>query len=88
MAVIGIAGIIITALYVLRAGANTLFGPPRPEFDHLEDIKGPELVPLVVLGTVLVVGGILPSLLFDMINSGVVPLYAEINSVLQLGGKF
>jgi NADH-quinone oxidoreductase subunit M len=88
LAVIGIAGIIITALYVLRAGANTLFGPPRPEFDHLEDIKGPELVPLVVLGTVLVVGGILPSLLFDMINSGVVPLYAEINSVLQLGGKF
>lgn len=87
LAVIGIAGIIITALYTLRAGANTLFGPPRPEYDHLEDIKGPELVPLVVLGTVLVVGGILPSLLFDMINSGVVPLYAEINSILQLGGK-
>lgn len=87
LAVIGIAGIIITALYVLRAGAYTLFGPPRPEFDHLEDIKGPELVPLVVLGTVLVVGGLLPSLLFDMINSGVVPLYAEISNVLQLGGN-
>lgn len=87
LAVIGIAGIIITALYVLRAGANTLFGPPRPEYDHLEDIKGPELVPLVVLGTVLVVGGLLPSLLFDMINSGVVPLHAEISNVLQLGGN-
>jgi len=87
LAVIGIAGIIITALYVLRAGANTLFGPPRPEYDHLEDIKGVELVPLVVLGTVLVVGGLLPSLLFDMINSGVVPLHAEISNVLQLGGN-
>jgi NADH-quinone oxidoreductase subunit M len=88
LAVIGIAGIIITALYVLRAGANTLFGPPRPEYDHLEDIKGPEMVPLVVLGTVLVVGGLLPSLLFDMINSGVVPLHAAISDVLQIGGKF
>ncbi|MTI84520.1 MAG: NADH-quinone oxidoreductase subunit M [Firmicutes bacterium] len=87
LAVIGIAGIIITALYVLRAGANTLFGPPRAEYDHLEDIKGVELVPLVVLGTVLVVGGLLPSLLFDMINSGVVPLHAEISNVLQLGGN-
>ncbi len=87
LAVIGIAGIIITALYVLRAGANTLFGPPRTEYDHLEDIKGVELVPLVVLGTVLVVGGLLPSLLFDMINSGVVPLHAEISNVLQLGGN-
>lgn len=88
LAVVGIAGIIITALYVLRAGANTLFGPPRPEYDHLQDIKGPELVPLVVLGTVLVVGGFLPSLLFDMINSGVVPLHAAISDVLQLGGSF
>lgn len=88
LAVIGIAGIIITALYVLRAGANTLFGPPRPEYDHLEDIRGPELVPLVVLGTVLVVGGFLPSLLFDMINSGVVPLHAAISDALQIGGKF
>ncbi|MCF8010705.1 MAG: NADH-quinone oxidoreductase subunit M [Clostridiales bacterium] len=87
LAVIGIAGIIITALYALRAGAHTLFGPPRPEYDHLEDIKGPELVPLVVLGFVLVVGGVLPSLLFDMINSGVVPLHAEISNVLQLGGN-
>lgn len=88
LAVIGIAGIIITALYVLRAGANTLFGPPRPEYDHLKDIRGPELVPLIVLGTVLVVGGFLPSLLFDMINSGVVPLHAAISDALQLGGKF
>ncbi|ACV62098.1 proton-translocating NADH-quinone oxidoreductase, chain M [Desulfofarcimen acetoxidans DSM 771] len=88
LAVIAIAGIIITALYVLRAGANTLFGPPRPEYNHLQDIKGVELVPLVVLGFVLVLGGFLPSLLFDMINSGVVPLMTGIDSVLQIGGNF
>lgn len=87
LAVIGIAGIIITALYILRAGANTLFGPARPEFKDMKDLKGPELVPLVVLGAVLVLGGIVPSLLFDMINSGVAPIMAQIQDVLLLGGR-
>ncbi|MCL5056707.1 MAG: NADH-quinone oxidoreductase subunit M [Actinobacteria bacterium] len=86
LAVIGIAGIILTALYVLRAGANTLFGPPRDEYNHLEDIHGPEMVPLVVLGTVLVVGGLMPSLLFDMINSGAKDIMAHVADVLKIGG--
>lgn len=86
VAVIGIAGIILTALYALRAGANTLFGPPREEYDHLEDIHGAEMVPLVVLGTAMVVGGFLPSLLFDMVNSGAAPLMTHIESALKIGG--
>ncbi len=86
LAVAGIAGIILGALYVLRAGANTLFGPPRPEFDDLQDIKGPELVPLAVLGIVMLAGGFFPSLLFDMINSAAEPLIEGINIYLQGGG--
>jgi NADH-quinone oxidoreductase subunit M len=88
LAIIAIAGVILTALYILRAAANTLFGPKRHEWDHLEDIRGPEMVPLVVLGTFLVLFGVLPSLLMDMINSGVAPMMAEIGNVLQIGGKF
>jgi NADH-quinone oxidoreductase subunit M len=91
LAVVAIAGIIITALYILRAGANTLFGPPREEYNHLKDLKGPELVPLMVLGAVLVIGGILPSLLFDVIDSGVTPIMSHINdylpTVVQIGGR-
>lgn len=87
LAVLAIAGIIITALYILRAGANTLFGPARPEYSHIKDLRGPELVPLVVLGGVLVIGGILPSLLFDMVNSGVEPILAHISGALQIGGR-
>lgn len=87
LAVIAIAGIIITALYILRAGANTLYGPAKPEFKDIEDLKGPELVPLVMLGSVLVIGGILPSLLFDMINSGTAPIMLHIHDVLQIGGR-
>lgn len=87
LAVIAIAGVIFTALYVLRAAANTLFGPKREEYDELKDIRGPEMVPLVVLGTALVVGGILPFLLMDMVNSGVAPIMAHIgDTVQQIGG--
>jgi NADH-quinone oxidoreductase subunit M len=86
LSVVAIATIIITALFVLRAVANTLYGPRREEYDHLTDIRGPEMVPLAVLGTVLVVGGLVPSLLFNMINSGVTPLVASVTHTLRIGG--
>jgi len=64
-----------------------LFGPKREEYDTLRDIRGPEMVPLVVLGTALVIGGILPFLLMDMVNSGIAPIMAHIgDSVQQIGG--
>ncbi|RJQ25780.1 MAG: NADH-quinone oxidoreductase subunit M [Peptococcaceae bacterium] len=88
LAVVAITGVILTALYILRAAANTMFGPKRAEWDHLVDIRGPEMVPLVVLGVFLVVFGLLPSLLMDMVNNGVAPLVAEISDVLQIGGRF
>ncbi|AVX20509.1 MULTISPECIES: NuoM family protein [Carboxydocella] len=91
-AVIAIAGVIITALYSLRLLANTLFGPRRSEYDWLPDAKGPELVPLYVLGSVLIIGGLFPFLLMDMVNNGVAPLVAQISDVIgaatKMGGNF
>ncbi len=88
LAVLAIACIIITALYILRAAANTLFGPRMGKWDHLTDIRGPELVPLVVLGIFLVGFGLLPSLLMDMINSGVAPMMSEFSRNIQMGRGF
>ena len=73
-AVLAIAGIILTALYVLRVLADVLFGPRRPEWDGVHDLQGPDWVPLVVLGAFLVGFGFLPSLLMDVVNSGIAPL--------------
>ena len=73
-AVLAIAGIILTALYVLRILADVLFGPRRPEYDGVHDLKGPDWVPLVVLGAFLVGFGLMPSQLMDVINSGIAPL--------------
>lgn len=90
LAIMAIAGIVITALYTLRVLANVLFGPRRSEFDGCADIKGPEMVPLMVLGAVLVLAGMFPWYLMDMVNAGVQPIVdtvtAKINTITALGG--
>ena len=71
---LAIAGIILTALYVLRVLADVLFGPRRTEWDGVHDLHGADWVPLVVLGAFLVGFGFFPSLLMDVVNSGIEPL--------------
>lgn len=85
--IIAITGIIFTALYVLRALGNMLFGPRNEKWDHLQDLKGPEMVPLVVLGLAIILGGFFPFALMDLINNGVGPLIAQIGQI-QIGGLF
>ncbi|MCB8818922.1 NADH-quinone oxidoreductase subunit M, partial [Desulfosporosinus sp. SRJS8] len=90
--VLGIAGIIFTAVYILRTIANVLFGPRRSEWDHLTDIRGPELVPLVLFGFVIFVGGIFPNILLGMIDTGVtssgLAKVLEMVSQAKMGGLF
>jgi proton-translocating NADH-quinone oxidoreductase, chain M len=87
LTIIAILGIVITAVYILRTLGNVLFGPRRPEWDHLQDLKGPEMVPLVVLGAAILLGGILPFTVMDLINSGVGQLLQHIGP-LGIGGIF
>lgn len=70
-AIVGIAGIIITAVYSLRLIANVLFGPRRKEWDHLKDLHGPELVPLVILVVVIIITGVFPNTVLQLIDTGV-----------------
>ena len=73
-AVAAIAGIIFTALYVLRMLAKVLFGPRSERFDHYPDETGADMLPLLILGTFIVCFGIFPQLIFGLIGSGVEPL--------------
>ncbi|CFX29086.1 NADH-quinone oxidoreductase, chain M/4 [Syntrophomonas zehnderi OL-4] len=87
ISIIAITGIILTAVYILRTLGDVLFGPRREEWDHLEDLQGPEMVPLIVLGTAILIGGILPFTVMDLINSGVGQIIAHIGTI-QIGGIF
>ncbi|MBE3580692.1 MAG: NADH-quinone oxidoreductase subunit M [Thermoanaerobacteraceae bacterium] len=88
LAILAISGIVITATYVLRVVQKTFFGPRKPEWDGLEDARGVELVPIVVLCSVLVLFGLFPSLMVDLIHTGVAPLVAKIEAAKAVGGIF
>lgn len=87
LTIIAVSGIIFTAVYILRTLGTVLFGPRKEEWDHLQDLKGVEMIPLLVLGGAIILGGIFPFGLIDMINSGVGTLIAQISSI-QIGGMF
>ncbi|NLJ72647.1 MAG: NADH-quinone oxidoreductase subunit M [Syntrophomonadaceae bacterium] len=85
LTILAVSGIIFTAVYILRTLGTVLFGPRKEEWDHLEDLQGVEMIPLLVLGAAIIIGGILPFGLIDLINSGVGSLIAQIGS-MQMGG--
>ncbi|MEQ8200062.1 MAG: NADH-quinone oxidoreductase subunit M [Syntrophomonadaceae bacterium] len=85
LTILAISGIVITAVYILRTLGGVLFGPRRPEWDHLQDLRGVDMVPLLVLGGAILVGGILPFTIMDPINSGIGQLLGQIGPG-QIGG--
>jgi NADH-quinone oxidoreductase subunit M len=87
LAVISIFAIVITAIYVLRVMQQVFFGPRNTKWDHLKDAKGVEMIPIVLLGGILIILGVFPSIIMDMISSGIVPIAQKFIS-LSIGGIF
>jgi NADH-quinone oxidoreductase subunit M len=75
--VLCLTGVVLGAVYVLRMIANVLFGPRKEEWDHVKDISGSYLIPVVVLIVFIVGFGIFPSILMDMVDSGLQPIAAK-----------
>ena len=65
IAAVGTLGIILTAVYMLRAVLNVTFGPTKDKWMELEDIKPIEMVPVIVLVGFIVLIGIFPSVLAE-----------------------
>lgn len=87
MAVIAISGIVITATYALRAVRRMFFGPCDPKWDHLHDLHGIYLVAPIVLLTGLLIFGIWPHSIMNMVQSGVAPIVSSIEH-MTIGGIF
>ena len=89
-AILAISGIIFTALYTLRMLANVLFGPRDTRFDAFHDVRGVDMMPLILLGIVLVGFGIFPQVLMGVVGSGVEPLLPLLDHIADaptlLGG--
>ncbi|WML29788.1 NADH-quinone oxidoreductase subunit M [Neobacillus sp. OS1-32] len=80
IAAVGSIGIIMTAVYLLRAVLGMTFGKAFRDFDGVLDLRGLELVPVLVLMLLIVLIGVYPSVLSS-------PLQATLETImLGLGG--
>lgn len=71
-------GIVITAGYILWTLQRVLFGPPDERWQNLGDVSFREAVPLVSLAVLIVLIGVYPAILTDLVGAGVAPLAAGI----------
>jgi NADH-quinone oxidoreductase subunit M len=69
-----IGALAVGALFMLRVVQKTCYGPPVEHFAHLTDITATMAVPRVILVSVIVLFGLFPGLLFDMIGTATVQL--------------
>ena len=75
--ILSAAAIVITAGYILWMMRRVFFGTFNVRWDHLVDARGIELVPLATLMAIIILVGVYPSILTDVINSGVAPLTSQ-----------
>jgi len=74
--ILGVFTIVITAGYMLWLVERVFFGPERPEWAHVGDASPREVVTVAMLVAVIVLIGVFPSVLGNMITAGVGPIAA------------
>jgi NADH-quinone oxidoreductase subunit M len=75
---VGTIGIILAAVYVLRAVLKITFGPIDPQYENMKDARLVEAVPMIVLLAFIVLLGIYPSVLSDPLKHTVDQLVQNI----------
>jgi len=65
---LAIGALVVGALFMLRVVQKVCYGPPVERFAHLPDVSLIRSAPRVILVSVIVLFGLFPGLLFDMIN--------------------
>lgn len=72
IAIIAVVSIVITASYIIRIIGKVFFGPvPVNLAGHLHDVTALDKVALVLLGGILVLVGVYPSVMVPLVQSGV-----------------
>ena len=84
-AVFAVAGLIITAGYMLKTVRASMQGPLNTQHSaHLQDARGLARIPYLILITILLAVGFFPSLILPTISSGTKPILERMNvSVIE-----
>ncbi len=83
-AVFAVAGLIITAGYMLNTVRATMQGPLNARWNSLNDARGLQKFPYLILIAILLLVGFLPSLLLPTIASGTKPVLERIHATTIL----
>jgi NADH-quinone oxidoreductase subunit M len=72
--ILGVITIAITAGYMLWLVERVFWGPERPEWTHLGDASGREIVTVSALVLVIVLVGVFPGTIGTMISAAMAPI--------------
>lgn len=84
IASIAVVGIILTAVYVLRAVMGVSFGTMHPRFEGVKDARFIEALPIVVLLALVVLLGIFPAFVTEQLHHSFDSMLRQLN--LRVGG--
>lgn len=83
---LAIFGLIIGATYLLRTVRAAFQGPLDPKWETIQDARGLQRTPFVLLVGTLLVFGFYPLPLVDLISTGVEPLVETLLALEKAGG--
>jgi NADH-quinone oxidoreductase subunit M len=70
---VAVLALVVTALFMLRVVQQTFYGPQNERYAELPDVSFSLGIPRMILAAVLVVFGLFPSLLVDVIQTASIP---------------
>ncbi len=73
-----IAALAVTALFILRVVQKVCYGPVDDRWAGLPDVSLGLGIPRIILVSVIVLFGLFPSLMFDMIQSATIPFLSRL----------
>lgn len=76
--ILAASAIVITAGYLLWMLRRVFYGPFNRRWSALTDVGGVELVPLLTLTAVILLVGVYPRVLTDVVGSGVAPIASRV----------
>ncbi len=68
-----VVALVISALFMLRVVQKAFYGPRNDKFENLTDVTLGLGIPRIILAAVIVIFGIFPSIMFDMIDTASIP---------------
>ncbi len=71
--ILAVCALAVSALFILRVVQRTCYGPKNERFAHLDDVSFELGIPRMILVSVIVLFGLFPSFMFDMIQTASIP---------------